>query len=55
MLDNLTSLIVAFPSTEMPCEKVDELDIDNVTVPAFAVSLLVLKPSWPGTAERLTV
>jgi len=39
----------------MPWEKVDGLDIDRVTVPAFAVSFLVLKASLPGTADRRTV
>jgi len=39
----------------MPWGNVDGFAIARVTVPAFAVSFVVLKASLPGTADRCTV
>jgi hypothetical protein len=51
----LPSLSTPLPSIATPCLKLAGLDMTRVTLPAFAVSAVVLNASLLGTAESFTV
>jgi hypothetical protein len=49
------SLSTPWPDTDTPCLNEAGLAITTVTLPALAVSVVVLKASLPGSADRWSV